>query len=145
MDSLPPSFKVRGIDDYEVLGGATMNNLSSVRLSADMSLDAITKEIAKLDGSNGRLQQKSKIENGVEVVYLRRATAKDSIKNLFMGSAKRKESREPAFNLIRERAKAEGLDANHSLITNIKTSLKSGASLSNGLQSIQMYIDNMST
>lgn len=119
-----------------------MGNIPSVRLSADMSLDAITKEIAKLDGSNGRLQQKSKIENGVEVVYLRRATAKDSIKNLFMSSAKRKESREPAFNLIRDRAKAEGLDANHSLMANIKTSLKSGASLSNGLQSIQMYIAN---
>jgi Zn-dependent oligopeptidase len=122
-----------------------MSNVSSVRLSADMSLDAITKEIAKLDGSNGRLQQKSKIENGVEVVYLRRTTAKDSIKNLFMSSAKRKESREPAFNLIRDRAKAEGLDANHSLMNNIKTSLKSGASLSNGLESIKMYIDNMST
>jgi len=122
-----------------------MGNIPSVRLSADMSLDAITKEIAKLDGSNGRLQQKSKIENGIEVVYLRRATAKDSIKNLFMGSAKRKESREPAFNLIRDRAKAEGLDANHSLMANIKTSLKSSASLSNGLESIKMYIDNMST
>jgi hypothetical protein len=92
-----------------------------------------------------RKLQKSKIENGVEVVYLRRATAKDSIKNLFMGSAKRKESREPAFNLIRDRAKAEGLDANHSLMANIKTSLKSSASLSNGLESIKMYIDNMST
>jgi len=121
-----------------------MGNIPSVRLSADMSLNAITKEIAKLDGSNGRLQQKSKIENGVEVVYLRRATAKDSIKNLFMSSAKRKESREPAFNLIRERAKAEGLDANHSLMNNIKMSLKSGSSLSNGLQSIQMYVDNLS-
>lgn len=119
-----------------------MGNIPSVRLSADMNLDAITKEIAKLDGSNGRLQQKSKIENGIEVVYLRRATAKDAIKNLFMSSAKRKESREPAFNLIRDRAKAEGLDANHSLMANIKTSLKSGASLSNGLQSIQMYIAN---
>ena len=121
-----------------------MSNVSSVRLSADMSLDAITKEIAKLDGSNGRLQQKSKIENGVEVVYLRRATAKDSIKNLFMGSAKRKESREPAFNLIRERAKAEGLDANHPLMNNIKSSLKSGDSLSSGLQMIKIYIDDTS-
>ena len=121
-----------------------MSNVSSVRLSADMSLDAITKEIAKLDGSNGRLQQKSKIENGVEVVYLRRATAKDAIKNLFMGSAKRKESREPAFNLIRERAKAEGLDANHPLMNNIKSSLKSGDSLSSGLQMIKIYIDDTS-
>jgi hypothetical protein len=121
-----------------------MSNVSSVRLSADMSLDAITKEIAKLEGSNGRLQQKSKIENGVEVVYLRRATAKDSIKNLFMGSAKRKESREPAFNLIRERAKAEGLDANHPLMNNIKSSLKSGDSLSSGLQMIKIYIDDTS-
>jgi hypothetical protein len=122
-----------------------MKNIPTVRLSADMSLDAITKEIAKLDGSNGRLQQKNKIENGFEVVYLRRATAKDSIKNLFMGSAKRKESREPAFNLIRDKAKAEGLDTNHSLITNIKMSLKSGDSLNNGLQSIRMYIENTST
>ena len=121
-----------------------MSNVSSVRLSADMSLDEITKEIAKLDGSNGRLQQKSKIENGVEVVYLRRATAKDSIKNLFMSSAKRKESREPAFNLIRERAKAEGLDANHSLMNNIKSSLKSGGNLSSGLQMIKIYIDDTS-
>jgi hypothetical protein len=110
-----------------------------------MSLDAITNEIAKLDGSNGRLQQKIKIKDGVEVVYLRRATAKDSIKNLFMSSAKRKESREPAFNLIRDRAKAEGLDTKHSLINNIKTSLKSGDSLSNGLESIRMYIHNTST
>ena len=117
-----------------------MNNVSSVRLSADMSLDSIAKEIAKLDGSNGRLQQKSKFEGGVEVVYLRRATAKDSIKNLFMGSAKRKEQREPAFNLIRDAAQAAGLDANHSLMSNIKTSILSGASLSNGLQIIQMYI-----
>jgi hypothetical protein len=122
-----------------------MGNIPSVRLSADMSLDAITKEIAKLDGSNGRLQQKIKIKDGVEVVYLRRATAKDSIKNLFMSSAKRKESREPAFNLIRDRAKAEGLDTNHSLMNNIKTSLKSGDSLSNGLESIRMYIHNTST
>ncbi len=118
-----------------------MNNLTSVRLSADMSLDAITNEIAKLDGSNGRLQQKSKIENGVEVVYLRRATAKDAIKNLFMGSAKRKGSREPAFNLIRDRAKAEGLDANHFLMNNIKTSLKSGDSLTNVLQGVQNLIN----
>ena len=122
-----------------------MSNVSSVRLSADMSLDAITKEIAKLDGSNGRLQQKSKIENEVKVVYLGRATAKDSIKNLFMSSAKRKESREPAFNLIRDIAKAEGLDANHSLMNNIKTSLKSGDSLSNGLKAIRMYINATST
>lgn len=119
-----------------------MNNVSSVRLSADMSLDSITKEIAKLDGSNGRLQQKSKFEDGVEVVYLRRATAKDSIKNLFMGSAKRKEQREPAFNLIRDAAQAAGFDTNHSLMKNIKTSLKSGISLSNGLESIQLYIKN---
>jgi len=122
-----------------------MKNIPTVRLSADMSLDAITKEIAKLDVSNGRLQQKTKKEGGVEVIYLRRATAKDSIKNLFMGSAKRKESREPTFNLIRDKAKAEGLDPNYSLITNIKTSLKSGYNLSNGLTSIRMYIDNMST
>ena len=119
-----------------------MNNLTSVRLSADMSLDAITKEIAKLDGSNGRLQQKSKIENGIEVVYLRRATAKDSIKNLFMGSAKRKESREPAFTLISKIAIKAGLNESHFLMKNIKTSLKSGDSLNNTLQLIEMFTDN---
>ena len=119
-----------------------MNNLSSVKLSANMSLDEITKEIAKLDGSNGRLQQKSKSENGVEVVYLRRATAKDSIKNLFMGSVKRKESREPAFTLISKIASKAGLDENHCLMNNIKTSLKSGDSLHNTLQMIEMVTNN---
>ena len=118
-----------------------MSNVSSVRLSADMSLDAITKEIAKLDGSNGRLQQKSIRENGVEVVYLRRATAKDSIKNLFMGSAKRKESREPAFTLISTIANKAGLNENHFLMNNIKTSLKSGDSLTNVLQGVQNLIN----
>jgi len=118
-----------------------MGNIPSVRLSADMSLDAITKEIAKLDGSDGRLQQKSKIENGVEVVYLRRASAKDSIKNLFMSSAKRKESREPAFKLISTIAKKAGLNENHFLMNNIKTSLKSGDGLHSTLQMIEIATD----
>ena len=117
-----------------------MGNIPSVRLSSNMSLDAITKEIAKLDGSNGRLQQKSKLENGIEVVYLRRATAKDSIKNLFMGSANRKESREPAFKLISTIASKAGLNENHFLMNNIKTSLKSGDSLTIVLQGVQNLI-----
>jgi intergrase/recombinase len=106
-----------------------------------MSLDAITNEIAKLDGSNGRLQQKTKKEGGVEVVYLRRTTAKDSIKNLFMGSAKRKESREPAFKLISTIASKAGLNENHFLMNNIKTSLKSGDSLTNVLQGVQHLLN----
>jgi hypothetical protein len=118
-----------------------MGNIPSVRLSADMSLDAITKEIAKLDGSNGRLQQKIKIKDGVEVVYLRRATAKDSIKNLFMGSAKRKESRESAFKIISTIAKKVGLNEDNLLMKNIKTYLKSGGDMRNTLQMIGMFAD----
>jgi hypothetical protein len=118
-----------------------MKNIPTVRLSADMSLQEIASEIIKLDNSTGRLQQKSKTENGVQVVYLRRATAKDSIKNLFMSSANRKESREPAFKLISSIAKKSGLGENHFLVDNIKTSLKTGDSLTNVLQSVQDLIN----
>ena len=116
-----------------------MKNIPTVRLSPDMNLKQIVDEIQNLDLSKGKLHQKSKIENGVEVVYLRRATAMDSIKNLFMGSAKRKESRESAFKMISTIAKKVGLEENNLLMKNIKTHLKSGGNMSNTLQLIDAF------
>ena len=143
MDSFLSGFRLSGTTDYQfylILGCAAIAQIPSVRLSADMSLKEITNEIKKLDGSKGRLHQESKTENGVQVVYLRRATVKESIKNLFMGSAKRKEQREPAFNLIGDIAKEAGLESGHFLMNNIKMSLKSGTPLHNGLEAIQNYV-----
>ena len=116
-----------------------MKNISTARLDANMSLNEIVREMEKLNGSNGRIHQKSKIKDGVEVVYLRRATAMDSIKNLFMGSAKRKESRESAFKMISTIAKKVGLEENNLLMKNIKTHLKSGGNMSNTLQLIDAF------
>ena len=116
-----------------------MKNIPTARLDANMSLNDIVKQMEKLDGSNGRIHQKSKIENGVEVVYLRRATAMDSIKNLFMSSVKRKESREPAFKLISTKAGEIGLSEGSGLMKNIKTHLKSGGNMSNTLQLIDAF------
>jgi hypothetical protein len=103
-----------------------MKNIPTVRLSPDMNLKQIVDEIQNLDLSKGKLHQKSKIENGVEVVYLRRATAMDSIKNLFMSSVKRKESHEPAFKLISTKAGEIGLSEGSGLMINIKEHLNSG-------------------
>ncbi len=116
-----------------------MKNIPTARLHEHMSLKKAVYEMKKLGGSNGRIQQKSIIENGVEVVYLRRATAMDSIKNLFMGSAKRKESRESAFKMISTIAKKAGLEENNLLMKNIKTHLKSGGNMSNTLQLIDAF------
>ena len=119
-----------------------MKNIPTVRLSPDMNLKQIVDEIQKLDVSKGKLHQKSKIENGVEVVYLRRATAMDSIKNLFMGSAKRKESREPAFKLISTIAEKINLKESSVLMKNIKEQLNSGkGNVLNTLQMIGIYAE----
>jgi intergrase/recombinase len=114
-----------------------MKNIPTVRLSPDMNLKQIVDEIQKLDVSKGKLHQKSIKENGVEVVYLRRATAMDSIKNLFMGSAKRKESSELAFKLISTKAEKIGLSESSSFMKNIKEQLNSGrGDMNNTLQQI---------
>ena len=118
-----------------------MKNIPTARLHENMSLKKAVYEMEKLGGSKGRIQQKSIIENGVKVVYLRRATAMDSVKNLFMGSAKRKESREPAFKLISTIAKKAGLNEDNLLMKNIKTSLKSGGDLRDTLQMIDIFTD----
>lgn len=118
-----------------------MKNIPTARLSADMSLKQVVNEMEILAGSKGKFHQKNKIENGVEVVYLRRATAMDSIKNLFMGSAKRKESREPAFKLISTIAKKAGLNEDNLLMKNIKSFLKSGGDLRDTLQMIGVFAD----
>jgi len=118
-----------------------MKNIPTARLHENMSLKKAVYEMEKLDGSKGRIQQKSIIENGVKVVYLRRATAMDSVKNLFMGSAKRKESRESTFKMISTIAKKAGLNEDNLLMKNIKTSLKSGGDLRDTLQMIDIFTD----
>ena len=119
-----------------------MKNIPTARLSADMSLKQVVNEMEILAGSKGKFHQKNKIENGVEVVYLRRATAMDSIKNLFMGSAKRKESREPAFKLISTIAEKINLKESSVLMKNIKEQLNSGkGNVLNTLQMIGIYAE----
>jgi len=118
-----------------------MKNIPTARLHENMSLKKAVYEMEKLDGSKGRIQQKSIIENGVKVVYLRRATAMDSVKNLFMGSAKRKESRESTFKMISTIAKKAGLNEDNLLMKNIKSFLKSGGDLRDTLQMIGVFAD----
>ena len=143
MDRGHKHFKVGHTDQLFIW--YAMKNTTTIRLSSDMNFNDIANEIKKLGGSKARLQQEHRFENGVEVIYLRPATLKEKIKTALMSKTMRMEQALPAYTLIVNKAKEQGVPVEKSYLRNIQRTLSSGGDLATQMKQLRDFAPMDST
>ncbi len=103
-----------------------MNLTKVARLTEGMSLGAIQSEMSKLGEFRSPPSQYHTMENGVEVVYVKKSGPQDKLKRLIMSEDMRADEAKPLSNLILNACKKIGVDDSNSGYQNILEALING-------------------
>ena len=103
-----------------------MGSARVARLSEGMSLPDIQREMNKLGEFRTPSSQYHTIENGQEVIYVKKSSPQDRLKRLVMSDDMKADEATPLSNLILHACKKIGVDATDSRYKNISDSLIMG-------------------
>ena len=90
--------------------GAHMNLPKVARLTEGMNLGAIQSEMSKLGDFRSPPSQYHTMENGVEVVYVKKSGPQDKLRRLIMSDDMKADEAKPLSNLILNACKKIGVD-----------------------------------
>ena len=103
-----------------------MNSANVARLTEGMSLADIQREMSKLGNFHSPPSQYHTMENGVEVVYVKKSGSQDRLKRLIMSEDMKVDEARPLSNLIFNACKKIGVDVSDSRYQNIREALING-------------------
>jgi hypothetical protein len=103
-----------------------MNSVNVARLTEGMSLGQIYLEMRKLGDFRSPPSQNHTMENGVEVVYVKKSGPQDRLKRLIMSQDMKVNEARPLANLILNACKKIGVDVSDSGYQNIREVLING-------------------
>ena len=103
-----------------------MNLTKVARLTEGMNLADIQREMNKLGEFRSPPSQYHTMENGQEVIYVKKSTPQDRLKRLFMSDHMRSDEARPLANLILNAFKNVGVDISGSGYKNIREALVNG-------------------
>ena len=100
-----------------------MNSANTVRLTEGMSLLEIQKEMNKLGAFRTPPAQYHTVENGLEVIYVKKAGPQDRLRRLIMSDDMKTDEARPLANLLLSACKKIGVDISDSRYQNIREAL----------------------
>lgn len=103
-----------------------MNSVNVARLTEGMSLGEIHLEMRKLGDFRSPPSQYHTMENGVEVVYVKKSGPQDRLKRLLMSQDMKVNEARPLANLILNACEKIGVDVSDSGYQNIREALING-------------------
>lgn len=103
-----------------------MNSAHVARLTEGMNLAEIQHEMQKLGDFRTPPSQFHTIENGVEVVYVKKSGLQDQMKRLLMSVDMKADQGRPLSNLILSACKKIGIDISDHSFQNIREALING-------------------
>jgi hypothetical protein len=103
-----------------------MNLTKVARLTEGMNLGAIQSEMSKLGNFRSPPSQYHTMENGVEVVYVKKSGPQDKLKRLIMSDDMKADEAKPLSNLILTACKKIGVDDSDSGYQKIREALING-------------------
>ena len=103
-----------------------MNSANVARLTEGMSLADIQREMSKLGNFHSPPSHYHTMENGVEVVYVKKSGPQDRLKRLIMSEDMKVDEARPLSNLIFNACKKIGVDVSDSRYQNISEALING-------------------
>lgn len=103
-----------------------MNSAPVARLTAGMNLADIQREMQKLGNFRTPPSQHHTMENGVEVIYVKKSGPKDQLKRLLMSVEMRADQGRPLVNLILSACEKIGVNKSDAGFQNIREALIHG-------------------
>ncbi len=103
-----------------------MSSARVARLTEGMSLADIQREMNKLGEFRSPPSQYHTMENGQEVIYVKKSSPQDRLKRLVMSDGMKVGEARPLANLILNACKNIGVDVNDVRYQNIRESLVTG-------------------
>ena len=103
-----------------------MNSTNVARLTEGMNLGAIQSEMSKLGNFRSPPSQYHTMEDGVEVVYVKKSGPQDRLKRLIMSDEMKVDQARPLANLILNACKNIGLNDSDSGYQNLREALING-------------------
>ncbi len=103
-----------------------MGSARMARLTEGMSLADIQQEMNKLGGFRAPPSQYHTMENGQEVVYVKKSSPQDRLKRLVMSDDMKADEARPLANLILNACKNINIDISDSRYQNIREALVTG-------------------
>ena len=103
-----------------------MNSTRVARLTEGMSLADIQRELNKLGEFRNPPSQHHTMENGVEVVYVKKSGPQDRLKRMIMSDDMKVDEARPLANLILNACERIGIDASDSRYQNIREAIING-------------------
>jgi hypothetical protein len=103
-----------------------MNSANMARLTEGMSLADIQGEMSKLGNFRSPPSQYHTMENGVEVVYVKKSGPQEKLKRLVMSENMKVDQARPLSNLILTACKKIGVDSSDRDYQNIREALING-------------------
>lgn len=100
-----------------------MNSTNVARLTEGMNLGAIQSEMSKLGNFRSPPSQYHTMENGVEVVYVKKSGPQDRLKRLIMSDEMKVDQARPLANLILKACKNIDVDDSDSGYQNLREAL----------------------
>jgi hypothetical protein len=100
-----------------------MSSASVARLTEGMSLVEIQKEMNKLGTFHIPPVQHHTVENGIEVIYVKKAGPQDRLRRLIMSDEMKTDEARPLANLILNACKKIGVDISDSRYQNVREAL----------------------
>ena len=106
--------------------GRGMNSRNVARLTEGMNLGAIQSEMSKVGEFRSPPSQYHTMENGMEVVYVKKSGPQDRLKRLIMSDDMKVDEARPLANLILKACEKIGIDASDSRYQNIREAIING-------------------
>jgi len=103
-----------------------MNSTNVARLTEGMNLGAIQSEMSKLGNFRSLPSPYHTMENGVEVVYVKKSGPQDRLKRLIMSDEMKVDQARPLANLILQACKNIDVDDSDSGYQNLRDALING-------------------
>ena len=103
-----------------------MSSARVARLTEGMSLADIQREMHKLGEFRSPPSQYHTMENGQEVIYVKKSGPQDRLKRLVMSADMKVDEARPLANLILDACKKIGVDVSDSRYQNIREALVAG-------------------
>ena len=106
--------------------GTHMNLTKVARLTEGMNLGAIQSEMRKLGNFRSPPSQYHTMENGQEVIYVKKSGPQDRLRRLVMSDDMKADEASPLANLILNACKKIGVDITDGRYQNIREALVTG-------------------
>jgi hypothetical protein len=111
--------------EQSIYGGG-MNSRNVARLTEGMNLGAIQSEMSKVGEFRSPPSQYHMMENGMEVVYVKKSGPQDRLKRLIMSDDMKVDEARPLANLILNACKKIDVDDSDDRYQNVREALVNG-------------------